>query len=189
INWEFSHAAALVSTLHPYKAIVNTCIVGSTDAYDALVIPWGSSPITDYLLSSNSFIVLHDGASYDRGQKIFEIRKWETGKNNLRICWQGKRKDKNCGECTKCLRTALHFLASNLNIPDNIPVYDHENQLKRTKIINRADALRWNQVLELAKHNSINEKWVKILSNKLFIYELKQFIKYVLRYKILSPKK
>lgn len=189
VHWEYSHAAALVSTLHPYKALVNTCIVGSTDPYDSLIIPWGSSPITDHLLTSKSFTVLHDGASCSRGRKIFEIRKWEIGSKNLRFCWQGKHKDKNCGKCGKCLRMAFNFLANKLEVPANIPVHNYENSLKKIKFANSAEASRWHEILNLASYNNIKEKWVRILYNKLFLYKVKNFIKYIIKYKILPTKK
>lgn len=177
VKWEYTHAAAIVSAFHGYKALIDTCIIGSTESYDALVIPWGSSPITDGLLSSNSFTVLHDGASYNRSRKVFEISKWEIGSNNIRVCWKGEQKDRNCGKCEKCVRTAFNFLANRLDVPDNLHVYDYINSLKKAKFTNKVIISEWNQILKLAKHNNINEKWVRILSNKLSLYKVKKFLK------------
>ena len=54
-KWEHAHCIALVAALTNFKRVAGTCVVGSTYPYNYLHIPWGSSPITDYLLSSDEF--------------------------------------------------------------------------------------------------------------------------------------
>ena len=49
-------------------------LIGSSEPYDALVIPWGSSPITDYLLSGDRLSIVHDGAGFSRTDKVAEVR-------------------------------------------------------------------------------------------------------------------
>ncbi|MGD1714803.1 hypothetical protein [Dapis sp. BLCC M172] len=88
-NWEHVFAAALVAALQNFKKIVGTCLIGSSEPYKSLVFPWGSSPITDNLLSSEEFRVLHDGATHSRTQKVATINEWKEGCDNLRVCWQG----------------------------------------------------------------------------------------------------
>ena len=36
---------------------------------------------------------------------------------NLRVCWEGPQRDRNCGVCEKCIRTKLEFLANGLELP------------------------------------------------------------------------
>ncbi|BDU36505.1 hypothetical protein [Vibrio nigripulchritudo] len=160
VNWEHAFSTALVATLSNMKREADICIVGSSEPYDSLVIPWGSSPITDHLLSSSSFAVIHDGASHSRTEKVDEIANWQKGIDNLRVCWQGDLKDRNCGVCEKCLRTKLNFLATGNGIPKSLPGSDIHKALRGIVLKNDAVKEEWKQVLEHAKKNDINQSWV-----------------------------
>jgi hypothetical protein len=72
-NWEHSFSCALVAVLSNFKKMAGTCLIGSSEPYDSLVIPWGSSPLTDHLLSSGEFKAMHDGASHSRTEKVASI--------------------------------------------------------------------------------------------------------------------
>ena len=129
VTWVHSFACALVATLSNFKSVAGTCIVGSSEPYDSLIIPWGSSPITEHLLSSGEFNVIHDGACHSRTEKVAEIKEWKTGIQNLRVCWEGDLKDRNCGICEKCMRTKLNFLAIKADIPSAFPTSDIMKEL------------------------------------------------------------
>lgn len=163
-NWEHAFLCALVATLSNFKNVASTCIVGSSEPYDALIVPWGSSPITDHLLSSCDFIVMHDGASHSRTEKVREIAEWKIGTENLRVCWQGDLKDRNCGVCEKCVRTKLNFLASNQPIPSCFPSSDIIEDLKKIVLYNDAVRAEWKQIYGHAKKNGISADWLNKLS-------------------------
>jgi len=172
--WEHSFGAALVSTLSNFKSVAGTCIVGSSEPYDSLVIPCGSNPISDYLLSSDQFIVLHDGASHSRMEKVDEIAEWNKGVNNLRVCWQGDVKDRNCGQCEKCMRTQFNFIVTGNIIPSCFPESDIDGlNVENLTITNVAVRAEWVQLLEYAKRKNIKQAWVtqldKILNEKRLI--------------------
>lgn len=117
LNWELYCGAALASTLCGFKKYVGVGLLGSGESYDELVTPWGSHPITDPLLSSGTFKVIHDGAGFNRSEKIKAISEWPLGIKNLRVCWAGGSHDRNCGYCEKCVRTRLNFLLSGVTDP------------------------------------------------------------------------
>lgn len=121
VHWEDNFAAALVAALGNFKGQAGTCLFGSAKPYDALVLPSGSSPIGDHLLGSSAFRVVHDGASHCRTGKVRELAAWRTGADNLRVCWEGAGKGRNCGRCEKCLRTMVNFLAAGLPVPRAFP--------------------------------------------------------------------
>lgn len=165
-NWEHCCASALVAALINLKRAAGTCIIGSSDPYNALIIPWGSNPITDHLLGTDSFIVMHDGASHNRNEKVSEISEWKQGVENLRVCWEGDIKDVNCGVCEKCVRTKLNFLAARKTLPSSIP---HNDILKEIENITlRTDGLRleWRQIYTHAKQHGITSEWVEQLPKK-----------------------
>ncbi|WP_085317686.1 hypothetical protein [Derxia lacustris] len=118
VSWEDAHVAALAAALHTVQGTARVALVGSTKAYDELVIPYGSLPITDALLSSERMAVIHDGASHTRTQKVAAIATWPAGAQGLRVCWQEASNGRNCGKCEKCVRSMLNFRVSNLPIPD-----------------------------------------------------------------------
>ncbi len=162
ISWEHTHGCALVATLNNFKQISGTCIVGSSYDYSHQYFPWGSTPISDYLLSSNSFKVMHDGSSHSRTEKIKELCQWKMGINNLRVCWEGEYGDRNCGNCEKCLRTQANLLAINQPIPNCFPNIEdvktkisHLSSFHKTGIRNE-----WKDILYYAKANEIQDEWV-----------------------------
>ncbi|MGB5592480.1 MAG: hypothetical protein WBM62_00370 [Crocosphaera sp.] len=59
-DWLDSHAAGVASSLMLFQKTYHVGLVPSSEAYDALVTPWGSHPITDPLLSNNTFPIIHD---------------------------------------------------------------------------------------------------------------------------------
>ncbi len=160
-NWEDVFSTALVATLSNFKNVAGTCIVGSSEPYDSLVIPWGSSPITDHLLSSGEFVVMHDGASHSRTEKVKEISEWKMGVGNLRVCWQGDLKDRNCGVCEKCVRTKLNFLAVGSLIPSCFPTTDILDDLDKVKLRNDAIRAEWRQIYEYAERKKEKGPWLK----------------------------
>ncbi len=174
-SWEHSHGCALVAALSNFKLAAGICVVGSSDPYSALNMSWGSTPVADHLLSSESFDVLHDGASHTRPEKVDAIALWSVGVNNLRVCWEGDVKDKNCGHCEKCLRTQFNFLASGKVIPRCFPVSNIEEIVFERMMILKNDGRRaeWSQILEYANLNNIKSPWVtqldKIINEKSLI--------------------
>ncbi len=69
------------------------------------LIPWGSHPLTDPLYSNEGVQIVHDGAEVGRVDKIKRIAESERIMNNLWVCL--KYMDRNCGRCSKCLRTMI----------------------------------------------------------------------------------
>ena len=169
-SWEHTFACALVATLNNFKSVSGTCIIGSSDDYNHPRYPWGSTPLTDHLLSSDDFKVMHDGSSHSRTEKVDEISEWKASIDNLRVCWEGNIYDKNCGMCEKCLRTQANFLVLKKPIPSCFPDRDNiENKLnnltqeKCQPLINE-----WKDILHYAKKNNIQSIWVKHIENIVF---------------------
>lgn len=117
INWEYYFAAAIAAVLSGFSRYAGRGLIGSSEPYDSLLAPWGSHPMTDPLLSSGTFKVIHDGAGFSRSEKIKFISGWDLGVKNLRVCWAGGDHDRNCGRCEKCVRTRLNFILSGVVNP------------------------------------------------------------------------
>lgn len=160
-NWEHAHATALVATLANFKSVAGTLLIGSSYPYSSLIIPWGSTPIIDFLLSSDDFIVMHDGASHTRTEKVKAISEWQVGSENLRVCWEGDLKDRNCGKCEKCVRTQLNFLAIGCQVPNCFDDGDLVADIKGIVISKEGVHTEWMQIIDYAERNGIKGGWVK----------------------------
>ncbi len=125
LNWEIWHGPALAACLQLFKGQYASGIIASTYDSKQLVFPWGSNPITDPLLGTDGFEIVHDGIASSRIQKITAIRQWDAGYNNLRVCFSGIEsgiiKEGNCGKCPRCLITLLRIQSSGLPVPRSFP--------------------------------------------------------------------
>ncbi|NNC36111.1 MAG: hypothetical protein EX271_04075 [Acidimicrobiales bacterium] len=107
--WAYlAHGAALSAIAHRLNAVLNSAVISSTFTYDQL-IPWGSHPETDELLSSKSIHISHFGANSNRVQKTFAICEDETALGVVSVCGAGRLDGEhvNCSKCQKCLRTMV----------------------------------------------------------------------------------
>jgi len=168
LDWNQTHGAALVGALSNYKGLAGVCVLASGEPYSGTLRPWGSSPITDHLLSSGELAVVHDGASHTRTQKVLALSEWPAGFENLKVCWEGEFKDRNCGKCEKCVRTMLNIAANNLPIPPCFPsrviILD---DVKKLELKNEVVRGEWRQIRETAKRNGISADWVRVVEKKL----------------------
>lgn len=162
-NWEHSHGAALVSALQFLKPLAPACLIGSSKPYHDLVFPYGSNPLSDAMLSSDAFQVLHDGARFDRTEKIANIAQWPLGTRNLRVCWRGNQVGANCGKCEKCIRTKLSFLA--LGKPYSPSLGDAPTTWEILNLVFVSYAIRvdFMQILANCQRNHVRAPWVRPL--------------------------
>ena len=107
--WAYlAHGAALSAVAHRLNGVMKSAIISSSFTYDQL-IPWGSHPETDELLSSLSMGISHYGAEFDRVQKTFSICEDSTALGVVSVCGAGRldAEHVNCSKCQKCLRTMM----------------------------------------------------------------------------------
>ncbi|WP_143322699.1 hypothetical protein [Candidimonas nitroreducens] len=110
-TWGMSFSAQLSACLHLMSGMYRYALVGSSEPYSDIVLPWGSNPATDYLLSGASMEIVHDGAGYTRTEKVARIARNHVATACAKFCWEGEP-DRNCGRCEKCIRTRFNFLAA-----------------------------------------------------------------------------
>jgi hypothetical protein len=122
-SWEYdSHGIWLAAALSCYESFFDLVLIPSTYTYAMLKLPWASNPITDPLFSSATVNYWHDGAAYNKLTKVNKIASHEVIQENLRVCWEGKQLDRNCGKCFKCLTTQVCFWLSDIPNP---PCFDY----------------------------------------------------------------
>jgi hypothetical protein len=161
-DWRYVHGAGVSSTLILLQGGYVAGLIGSSRPYQAIE-PLGSNPVTDWMLSSDSFQIVHDGAAFIRREKLRELANWPEAMENLRVCWAGKHKDRNCGRCQKCIQTILSFRSMELDLPACFEEDVTDNQILQLKELRPSEIYYLNDILSTAKAASISESWVGAL--------------------------
>lgn len=175
--WDFlpddepGHFAALgvASALHLVAGRFGTGLVPSTMSYRELTVPADSSPVTDWMLASRGFDVVHDGASASRLEKLRRLGTWPEAMANLRVCLVDPRHDRNCGDCNKCLLTYVELLVLGIEPAcfDPRPTPERVRRWARTFPSNPLYAREMRLVLDEATARRVDDRWVPIARAKL----------------------
>lgn len=111
IAWELAHGAALLSVPLVLGRLLRRFYVPASTSY-ADVGRWGSDPLLDHLLSTETLDVVHDGAGTYRADKVAALAGWPTTYDRLRVCWERPDGLRNCGRCYNCLLTMSALAAA-----------------------------------------------------------------------------
>ena len=117
IKWVDLHGTALAASLSVLAGRFAIGVIASTIPLGKLGIPYGSHLLTDPLMGSDGFLIVHDGAEYGREEKVRLLAEWPQAMADLRVCWEGRQRDRNCGQCYKCMRTKLCFMVNGIPVP------------------------------------------------------------------------
>ena len=112
-----SHGISLAAALACYEQFFSHTLVPSSYPYDHAVLPWGSTPMTDHLLGSATRPLWHDGAAFDKLDKVGFFAHQAPIAADLRVCHKGQLQDRNCGSCFKCLTTQACFWINRVDSP------------------------------------------------------------------------
>lgn len=171
-DWEMSFSAQLAACLHLLSEHFDHGIIGSGKCYKEFFVPWGSTPSTDFLLSSQRMTIVNDGAGFSRTEKVERIHKNKLASDRVKVCWEKGFED-NCGECEKCYRTRLNFLAAGAPNPK---CFEGEIKLKKIKNINFNSSSRiaeLKSILDYSKKKKIHAPWVSKVKYAIFYNTLK----------------
>lgn len=181
-QWEHCHGAGLASCLTLLQGGYNRGLIPSSYPYTDLA-PWGSNPITDHLCSSKTFQIIHDGAAFWRIQKIQQLAHWTEALEGMRVCWQGAKKDRNCGRCHKCIRTILIFRLLGLGLPGCFEqdVTNQQILALTLKGLSKSKLDQLKPILVTAKAKNISDSWVFALEMGFFVNRIPAPLRNVLR--------
>jgi hypothetical protein len=166
VNWierVNSYTNSIAAGMMLFKQAFPYGLVASTYPYTDLKIPHSSNPVVDHLLSSDSFKLIHDGASYDRIEKTRIIAPWGAVQKGLRVCWEGDDLSENCCECEKCIRTILGYKSIGFEVPTSFPHRISNWQILGLKFYSFGIHHQYKVILEYAWKNRRWEPWVGTL--------------------------
>ena len=170
-DWSDSFSNQLAACLHLFAGEFEFGLIGSSEPYDKLFLPWGSTPITDGLLSGDNFGVVHDGAGYSRTEKIALLLPNPEAVAGLHVCWEGPEQYRNCGSCEKCLRTRLNFLAVGVSNPSCFNDLLDLAAIDRLPIPVPVLANELQSIADYAAANRIEAAWLRRLQLRLRRYD------------------
>jgi hypothetical protein len=171
-TWEDAFAAGLASSLMVLQGRYNTGLIASSYDYSALIFPWGSNPITDGMLSSDSFQIISDGTSLDKMAKIKQFSQWPEALKYLRVCLDGHFA-RNCCRCVKCMKIILLFRMLGLGLPECFERNISDGEILRLRFQHVGDINSLGLVVNQARHASITASWVRALQYSLMINRLR----------------
>lgn len=172
-SWEDSFGLAVASCLAIFQNAYTVGLIGSSEPYDELVFPWGSSPVTDHLYTTGRMDVRHYGAGSSRTDKMKLLSTWPAALNHLRVCWQGVRGDVNCGRCEKCVRTYLNFLAIGVTAVNCFEHLPDQSMVRRMRVGSRPQLNELKSIAKYAQRQGIKEQWVRNLNIAIAVNSLR----------------
>ena len=103
IRWDISQGAALNSIGLLFSPLLTKYLIPASDNYFTSV-RWGTHPLVDHLLSSETLEVIHHGAALTRFDKFQAVADWDEFLAIIRVCFHDPKGPLNCGHCLKCNR-------------------------------------------------------------------------------------
>lgn len=123
LPWGRTHGGALAAVGHALADHVTSILISSSNPITHQA-GWGSHWALDHHWSSARLRVEHVGAQCTRDQKLSAVAPHALVRRHLRVCWENRDMELNCGRCEKCLRTQLGLLA--LDELSHSSVFDHK---------------------------------------------------------------
>jgi 7-cyano-7-deazaguanine synthase in queuosine biosynthesis len=181
-SWMDSNTAQLAACLHQFAQNYGRALIGSAEPYDVSSLGVGANPITDPLLSGDLMSIVHDGAGYSRTEKIAAIAEFPFYVDRLHVCWEGDDPSKNCGRCTKCLRTRLNFAAIGLNDPSCFQGSFNKRLLRKLRPSKSIDVVELEGVLTYLRRRHLSYPWASALRRRILLARLAIPIKKTVRW-------
>jgi hypothetical protein len=152
-----AHGIWLAAALSCYEPWFGQMLIPSTYAYQKLLFPWGSNPITDPLCSSATTAYWHDGTAYTKLTKMQAIASQPAVQKLLRVCWEGEQLDRNCGHCFKCVTTQICFQLSGVEQMGAFPEPCTMEQVAHLPVKNEQNAWLIRSMCDEAQRQGKNQ--------------------------------
>jgi hypothetical protein len=121
------------------------------------------------MLSSNSFRIIHDGARFNRLEKLRSLARWPEAMENMRVCWEGGQRDRNCCRCQKCVSNMLYLRILGQRLPKCFPCDISDREIVRLKYQDQAMIKSMERLVRAAKQEKVSGSWVLALKTSIII--------------------
>jgi hypothetical protein len=172
-RWEEEFGVGVCACLHLFASECDTGVIALDEDHKTFIVPWGSSPITNPMLSSGGMLIVSEGGGFTRTQKVAHIARNRRVADNLRVCWEGPVSGKNCGICEKCVRTQLNFLAAGYPIPSGLGAAPTPARVLGVNLRFRGQIVYFADIVEHGVVNGMQRSLIIALRVKIFLASLK----------------
>lgn len=159
VDWEDSFTPMIASCMNVLAGGFRGAIFGSSQPYKDFLLPVGSNPVSDVFVGSSHFEFFTDGAELQRIDKVALLTTWPEAIRHMRVCWEGREKDRNCGRCEKCIRTQLELLCVGIK---DAPCFPPGFNAAVIRTLERPKGMQISyltSVLERAKAQGMHRSW------------------------------
>lgn len=161
-HWEIEYVSLFMFILYLYSSCYDFALYASSVVFNSKEYDSNNS-LSNRFLSSNNFKMVTDGEFLIRTEKANVVKDWKACLDNMRVCWQGKDKSKNCRVCEKCQRTILNFKVCGQN---NIPSLNHEILLQTLFLKDKLHIDFYREILDYnRKTNYLDEHIISEIKN------------------------
>ncbi|MDA7979806.1 MAG: hypothetical protein MPJ50_13645 [Pirellulales bacterium] len=172
------HGAGCAATGHFLGSALNGLTISSAFTANRLE-PWGSVAWLDPYFSSASLRVIHEGAEFNRLEKTKQVCSVDEFRRGAIVCYYPERAFTsgalNCGECAKCVRTKLAYLACGC-LDDTSPFANRElspELVGRIRLKNTYSVSAYEELLE-SMAESGNDEVLAAMQRAVFDYHVRQ---------------
>lgn len=165
--WGEMCGLTLAAAAHLLEGSVGRMLVASSNTY-ADFIPFGTTALTDPLLSTEGMTLVHDGGDRSRIDKVFDLAGWDYARERLRVCWRMQEATLNCCACDKCLRTMTSLWLA--GVLDRCPTFQEPLSPDRIAAHPLQPAHAWFAIENLRRarergldHHPIMQAWQQAL--------------------------
>ena len=171
-------AVGVAAALQLVGGQFGTGLMPSTATYSQLVLPLDSTPMSDWLLGSASFEIIHDGAAHNRLDKVRRLTQWDEALDNLRVCLEDPRHDRNCGRCRKCLLTYLAFRVLDVEPRcfETTPSAAAVREWAGSFTSHRLFVADMRAIVEEADRRGLQESWVRAARRRLRVISARRAV-------------
>jgi hypothetical protein len=158
--------ALQAAALHYFKPVAGTgLIAASHSCLDPEMTTLGSNAITDPLLSSADFRIIHDGHAWRRIDKIAAVADWPEGNRRIRVCHEPAGQGGNCGACENCLFAMLGWLLAADRIPATFPPTTPDELRRRLNAgrISRQSRIDWAELADWIRETGRGHEWLPLV--------------------------
>ena len=169
----------VAAALHSLGGRFGAGLIPSTAAYEDLVVPLNTSPVSDWLLGAARFDIVHSGALFNRFEKLRLLAPWPEAMAGLRVCLLDPRRDRNCGKCNKCMLTLAAFRIVGVEPAcfDRPVTGDELLRWARTLPSTRYYVQEGSYLLEGAADRGLDEPWVRALARRVRTVQVKDAVR------------
>jgi hypothetical protein len=154
VPWEGYFGALLAAVSRLLAPMLSRVYIASETPYRASYRR-GSHPLIDHLWGGGGLEIFHDGAAFNRVEKLARIAGNEVAATTLRVCWENRGNAYNCARCEKCMRTMVALQA--LGALDRFETFPQSVDLEALAAITPTKEIEcafWEENLDLVRASS-----------------------------------